>query len=85
MAEDDDADTRGIRDELQAAINDVLAKRTEMTGHWVALVESYDEQGMRSVYIAADREAKGWDSSGLLTYGLNLEAAEIIAERLGAD
>lgn len=79
------SDASGIRDELQAAIDSVLAGRTEMSGHWIALVESYDENGERSVYICADKPSKGWDSSGLLTYGLHLEAAEVIADRLGED
>lgn len=75
----------GIRDELQNAINTVMANRVEMTGHWVALVESYDEEGHRSVYISSDREAKAWDTMGLLEYGRDLERAEVIADRMSQE
>ena len=52
---------------------------------WVALIESVDPDGERGLWTLTSDGIKTWETCGMLQFGLHLEAAREVADRLNGD
>lgn len=73
---------------MQEAITEAISNAFASTGDgsmvtkWVALVEVLTPEGDRGVWTFTNPEAKNWDTMGLLMMAVDMERADVIAERL---
>ena len=82
--EDDAASDRALRDGVHAALCDALAGKAMVT-KLVALVEVIEESGDRVVWSLASDGMRSWETLGLLKFGEQIEAAEMVALRMSDD
>jgi hypothetical protein len=84
----EDADR--VVDALSSAIAEVITREEHgMVTKWALVVETVGPDGQRGVWVSADRQAKSWDTVGLLQWALMHEQAEEVVtawgERFGGD
>jgi hypothetical protein len=79
-------ETTPIERDLNDAIAGVLARHERsMLGNWVALIETVQESGDRGLWTLSSPDVKAWDTVGMLTYGLQVQQAQIVAAELAGD
>ena len=75
-----------MRDAMDTAIRATVTEHEHgVVTKWVALVESVDPDGERGLWTLTSDGIKSWETSGMLQFGLNLEAARIVDDRLHGD
>lgn len=76
----------GMRDAVDTAIRTTVTERERgVVTKWVALIESVGPDGERGLWTLASSDNKGWDTCGMLQYGLHMEAAREVDDRLNGD
>lgn len=68
-----------VRQKMGEAISQALYDQDQMVTRWVAVVEFVDADGVRMLWSLAPKDAKPWDSIGLLGFAVQLEQARTIA------
>jgi hypothetical protein len=79
-------DNMAAQREIGNAISEVLHKREDsMANRWVVLVETIRADGERGLWTFTNEDASAWDTTGMLTHALNMEAAKVIADHSDGD
>lgn len=75
-----------MRDQIAQAIEATIGQHEPgLVTRWVALIESVDTDGERGLWTLASKDAKKWDIAGMLTYGIHLEQARTLEDKLNGD
>ena len=68
-----------IRERFASAVADSMASVDEMVNKWVACVETIDNDGQRALWVLSDPTSKPWDTLGMLTFAVQQEQSESLA------
>lgn len=81
----DDRDTDTLQDEIQEALNRILGGKrgAAFVTNWVVLAATVEDDGSQATWALAAKEQRGWQTYGLLQYGLKDEFAEHVARVIG--
>lgn len=64
-------------DELETALKDVFSRNQKMLTKFVLVVENFDGEGDRSIWVTKGEDTYPWDAMGLLEFVRNLEQAKV--------
>jgi hypothetical protein len=85
MTTPEPVDPEAVRAALVEAIEGALSRFGEFATRWVVIAEALGADNERGLWLAVTPGARQWDTVGLLTYGLERERAQIVAEMLRDD
>lgn len=75
----DEADGAAIEAAVNDAIENIIRQHEGgFTIRWVAIVETAGPDGSRGVWTMTSPDVKAWDTLGLLEYGKQRQAAQIL-------
>ncbi len=71
------ADPQALQEDLERAINDVLATHRELPTKWILALESLGSDGENGVWCFTSAKITAWDALGLLEYARVVEIANM--------
>lgn len=74
------ADNDAMREGIENALDQAMAKEKEFVTKWTFLAETMDSKGKRGFWTFSQRGATPWDILGLLLYAFQLEQAQTIQD-----
>jgi hypothetical protein len=75
----DDDETGRLNAKMADAVQEVAGEiyPGDMVTRWVALIETFDSQGVRALIVSAQPGSKPWDTLGMLAYATQIEQAAL--------
>lgn len=72
-----DPDPDAVLESLRAGIEDAFARHGELPTKWVLVAEALGSDGERGLWLSASKDAKPWETLGMMAYAVELERKKV--------